>query len=338
MYFFEARDEAFKLASKGSNKVNPVYTKYSPIYIAATSNVKGTMGLYQNYESVLAVGSTGAYGFEAALNNAKKVDLFDINELQRLFFEYMYTAIIYLDYETFIKHFTIKKATSILTRNDLKDLLSEELYSKLYYFLPSDVEDVFTLLYSYKDNASLLLSSLFRTEHLIDLNYLKKNISFYNEEQYYKLQKILLEDRCIIDYRTASLTDLPKEFNDKYDLIILDNILQYYKDIISLETPYAVNMFIQKKLSKLLTEEGVIQVNYGFEVAADAFKKKFNIPYELENPNYIKDLILKREIKEGINIPLVEKWDNYSYSFIPGVEQIEGRNSENLVLTYKKKS
>ena len=27
----------------------------------------------------------------------------DINELQRLFFEYMYTAIIYLDYETFIK-------------------------------------------------------------------------------------------------------------------------------------------------------------------------------------------------------------------------------------------
>lgn len=78
---FLARDTAFKLASTPYVADNPIYTKYSPIYIAATSNVKGTMNLYQNYDSVLAVGSTGAHGYEAALNGASRVDLFDINEL-----------------------------------------------------------------------------------------------------------------------------------------------------------------------------------------------------------------------------------------------------------------
>ena len=271
------REEAFKLASSKTDisKVmeDPTYEKYGSIYIATTANVVDTMKLYKNCNDVLAIGGTGAHCYEAILNGATTVDMFDVNELQKLYFEYMYTAIMHLDYETFIKHFTLAKKTSFMHKSEIKDLLSEELYNKL----------------------------------------------------------------------VKSLTDVPSEFDKQYDLIVLDNLLQYYKDIPELETPYLTNLFIQKKLSNLLKSEGVIQVNYGFGIAAEAFKEKFNIPSNFELPKDTllsilpKSMILREEQENGINIPLVEEYGDYSYDFITGVEIEDGANMDNLVLTYKKK-
>ena len=333
----EIRNAAFRLADQKFVEGKPTYGLYSPIYIASTSNVTDTMKLYKDYESVLTVGGTGAHAYEALLNGAKHVDLFDINELQRLYFEYMKTAITYLDYPTFIKHFTLPKQTTVMKRENLKDLLSNDLYQKLYFFLPDEVEEVFSPLFDFHYSVDLVISNLFRFEHIITLDHLKKNVSFYNEEEYYKLQTILRDENYPMDFKTVPLTDVPKAFKEKYDLIILDNILQYYKDIRGLETPYAVNMFISKQLSSLLKEDGTIQVNYGFEVATDAVKERFKIPYTKSCVPMI-DFILKTEQKTGINIPLIEKWsDRYSYEFIPGVERTETPGKENLILNYKRK-
>lgn len=334
---YQARDAAFKLASEKYEAGKSVYTLFSPIYIAATSNVTSTVDLYKDYNSVLSVGGTGAHGFEVALNGAKKVDLFDANYLQKLYFEYMKTAVMYLDYETFVKHFTLQVQRKIFKKSEIRDLLSNELYDKLVYYLPEDVETVFTSLYDWFDSTDLILSSLFRFEHFITLDYLKKNISFYNEEQYYELQKILRAGSCEFNYETLSLVDVPKHFQTGYDLIILDNILQYYKNIPGLDDPYLVNMFIRKKLSNLLVDNGQIQVNYGFEVATDAFREKFKIPYNKEHLDFYRKFQLQEEMKKGINIPLVEKWDDYTYSFVSGVERIQGGKSDNLVLSYRKK-
>lgn len=335
---YQARDMAFKLASERYIPGTTNYTSFSPIYIAATSNVTSMVQLYQNYNSVLSVGGTGAISYEVALNGAKNVDLFDVNFLQKLYFEYMKTAITYLDYKTFIKHFTLPIQKIGFTRMDLQNLLSNELYDKLVDYLPTDVETVFTPLYDYFDSLDLILSGLFRFEHTLAVDYLKKNISFYNEEQYYKLQKILRSESCKFNYETISLENTPKYFQAKYDLIFLDNILQYYKDIPGMDTPYLVNMFIQKKLNSLLKDEGKIQVNYGFEVATDALKEKLKIPYNNCCLEMYGVFQLIEEMKSGINIPLIEKWDNYTYSFVPGVERILGRDSENLVLTYRKRT
>lgn len=344
---FNIRKEAFKLAAsqpEASDVIeDPMYQKYSSIYIAPTANVVDTMKLYKDYSEVLSVGSTGAHCYEALLNGAKKVDMFDINELQKLYFEYMYTAIMHLDYEAFIKHFTLATKTSFMHKNEIKDLLSEELYNKIVKYLPEDVEKVFSSLYDYYDNFDLLASNLFITDHPINLDYLKRNASIYNEAEYYKLQKILRQENCQISYQTVSLTDVPKKFDKQYDLIVLDNILQFYKDIPGLEAPYLTNMFIQKKLSNLLKDDGTIQANYGFGIATEAFKEKFNIPSNFELPKnpllflVPKEFIVALEQQNGINIPLVEKWKNYSYDFISGVEIEDGINTDNLVLTYKKK-
>lgn len=335
MDILKAREEAFRLSQTKYQEGPPVYTKYSPIYIASTSNVKDTMELYGKKENVLTVGGTGAHAYEALLHGAEHVDCFDINELQRIYYEFMKTAITYLSYEDFMKYFALEKQNKFFQKKDIGNLLSNEVFDKLSPFLPDDVLTVLGPIYDFNYSPDIIISSLFRFEHPVFRDYLKRYVSFYNEEEYYRLQKILRE-REAIDYHVMDITDLPNQFSSKYDLIVLDNVLQYYKKIGGLDSPYAVNMFLNKKLSGLLTEDGVIQAAYGFEVATDAFKDKFKIPYQ-KRRGFMEEAMIAREKKESLMIPLVDKWDSYSYDFIPGVEQVEGRPSENMVLTYKKK-
>lgn len=328
-------EDAFKLASTPYKAGNTEFATCSPIYIAPTSNVKDTLALYSNYQRVLAVGSTGAHGYEALLNGAKQVDLFDVNKLQRLYYEYMKTAIIQLKYEDFMKHFTLKEQQDVMPVHKYSNLLSNELYDKLVDFVPDEVAEVFTPLYDYFYSTELITSALFRLEHIITPEYLKSYVSFYEEENYNKLKRILQENENAITYRTCSLTDVPKTYKDQYDLVILDNILQYYKNIPTFETPYDVNCFIRKKLSQRVAEDGSIQATYGFEVAADAFMEHLGLVQEQEEQSLIKQLVIQKEIKEGIHIPLIQKWSGYDYNLIPGVEMYDGRESKNLVLTYK---
>lgn len=334
-----AREEAFRLAKSKYMVGDTTYTEYSPVYLGATSNVKGTMSLYKGYENVLAIGATGAHGYEAALNGAKKVDMFDVNELQRIFFEYMKTAIMFLSYEDFIKYFTLKEQKMLFQKKDIANLLANELYPQLALLLPDDVDYVLEPLFDFFYSEDLILSGLFRFEHPLTLDYLKKYVSFYNKEEYYRLQNILRSGSCEINYYQASLQDVPKKFQGKYDLIVLDNVLQYYSKIRGLETPYNANMFISKELGKLLADNGAIQAAYGFEVATDALKMSQGIPFTgcKESKHLLAQFALKVEQKEGICSQLVKKWDRYTYDFIPGVEQEEDKPAENVVLTYRKK-
>ena len=335
----EAREQAHKLASKRLKLGLTNYGMYDSIYIASTSNVKGTLDLYKDYDSVLTVGATGAHAYEAALAGAKKVDQFDINELQRLFYEYMKVAIIKLSYEDFIKYFTLKRHSQVMSYYELKDLLSSELYHRIRSYLPEDVDMVFGDLFSNFSHIDLIMSSLFRFEHAISTDYLKSMISFYNEEEYYKLQDILRNNKCEISYHTTSLKDIPHKFDDKYDLILLYNILQYYKNIPGLNNPNRVHMFLDKNLNGLLTDSGVIQANYGFTVAAEAVKKYYGMPTSTDIwiANPFSQMETNKEIKEGIDVQLLRKWDNYRYDFIDAVESFDGLDTQNVIITYKPK-
>ena len=335
----EARTAAYKLSSKRLQQGLTNYGTYDSIYMATTSNVKGTLALYKDYDSVLTVGSTGAHAYEAALAGAKKVDQFDINELQRLFYEYMKVGIMNLSHQDFIKYFTLKKHSFMMSFYELKDLLSDELYYRLRPNLPEDVDMVLGSIFDCSNHIDLLMSSLFRFEHRLDTNYLKQMVSFYNEEEYYNLQDILRNNKCEINYHTASLKELPYKFNDKYDLIILDNILQYYQNIPGLNNSNRVHMFIDKTLSSMLTDKGVIQTNYGFTIAAEAVKKHLGMPtsMDIRISNPISQIQTDIEMKKGIDVQLLKKWDNYRYDFIDAVESFEGLDTNNVVITYKPK-
>ncbi len=337
MDLLQTRNAAYRLATKPYIPGNTDFGEYSSIYLASTSNVLDTLALYKDYESVLTIGGTGAHGFEAALHGAKKVDMFDINELQRMFYELFKTAITFLDYKDFIKFFTLKEQNMFFKKDDIKNLISNEMYEYLRLFLPEEIDFVLRPLFEFFASPDLILSALFRFEHPLTLDYLKRFISFYNEEDYKKLQAILRSGACEFNYHTLSLTNVPEFFKGKYDLILLDNVLQHYKNIPLLDTPYNVNQFIQKRLMEKVNDGGVIEVNYGFEIATTAFAKKFNLPSS-PNPNANSLAEAKHtteEMKNGINCRLYEKWKRYEYNFISGVEEPYDQTT-NMVLSLRK--
>lgn len=333
-----AQEEAYAEAIRNQRFKKTEFSKYSPIYLTATSNVKGLLSLYKDYESVLTVGSTGALGFEAAINGAKKVDMFDINKLQKIYYELLKTAITYLDYEEFIHYFSHEKLPKQFRKRDINNLVSTEMYEKIKDFLPSEARFVLEPLYENFYSADLLLSGLYHFKHTIDIDYLKSVISFYNKEEYTKLQNILKNNECDINYHNVDLTDVPDFFKDKYDLILLDNILQYYKDIPMLDTPDKVHQFVSQKLNERVNDYGLIQVNYGFEVTTLAFQQKFGIPFDNPNQDFgIPNFKIMEEMENGINIQLYEKWRNqYKYDLIPGVMEPKSK-IKNMVITYQKK-
>ncbi len=266
-----------------------------------------------------------------------RVDMFDINELQKVYFELFKAGIMHFEYDEFIKHFTWVGQKERFTKQDISDLLSNDMYDKLVNYLDSDTTSILSPLYDYLYSPDLILSNLFRFEHPINPEYLKRYVSLYNEESFKKLKNILWNG-ADINYKVVSLNDLANVFLDKYEVIILDNILQYNKDISGLESVDDVNNFISQTLGSMLTENGAIQAGYGYEVGTAAFKDSFGIPYnESEFAGIIGKIMLDVEKNSGILIPLVNNYDNYNYDFIPGVEQADGRESDNMVLTYVKK-
>lgn len=342
MSLLKARSEAYRLANSPQSITREPHSKYSPIYLASTSNVKDTLALYHDYKKVLTLGATGAHAFEAALNGAEKIDMFDINELQKIYYELIKTAIIHLDYDDFIKYFTSQETTQPSYTSNCQRFFSQELYQKLKLFLPARVKFILGPLFQSSSYSNLLSSNLCKYMYPVDLAYLKKFISFYNEKEYNRLRYILSSRKCKINYHNVDITKVPTYFKDKYDLILLDNVLQYYEDIPELNTPSAVDAFIQKQLMKMLNNGGSIQASYGFEAETEAFQRRIN-SYSQNSQTYERYYeILQRQrlidiaTKYDINNLLYQENNNYEYSFFEGVES-DKIKKENMVLTLRKK-
>lgn len=322
----------------------------SPIYLATTSNVRNTLSVYNNYCNVLAVGGTGAHGYEALIHGAKKVDLFDINELQRLYFLYMKTAIMILPYEDFIRYFTFNINDDNFC-GDINIFLNSKLFKKLEKFLPNDVKEVFGTLWDNYSSDDIFYSRLVRSGHNFSLEYLKGAVSFYEEDNYNKLQNILRSNPNIISYFVSSLTELSSKINNVYDLVLLDNILEYYDKIPELDSIDKIDVFIKNSMRKLVVPGGQIQVGYAYGYDTDVFCQEFGITdiHGIEsfedtysNVDFFFDdffpsnsfLISHEELKsKNLILQLMRKKCGYRYDIFDGINELEGKN---MVLTYRR--
>ena len=346
-YFFmsitQIVEEAHKLACTPYHMSNPSFASVSPVYIAPTSNIKAACKIVGNAKSVLAVGGMGAIGYEMALNGAEKIDLFDINILQKMYAEIVKAGIINFDYDTFIKYFTLPYQQNMMPYEVMKNLLSPEMYLRLRDYLSWDTKIVYDYLYHSFSSVDLIASSVYRFEFDVSIGFLRKFASLYNKRSYYILQELLRNNPNLITYQTASLIDIPSLYTGGYDAIILDNILQYFRSLEGLDTVEKVDEFVKGKLNAMLNPGGTVEVNYGYELRTAALKRMLKIPYNKKNlvdnmsnlPPYMlsmaSDALTEKEMQEGLNTNLIFH-GGYDYHFIPGVE-IEHK-SDNVVLTY----
>lgn len=333
----EAITQSIKLSNQPIEAVEKNFTNYSPIYIAPTSNIIDTIGLYDNVESALTVGSSGSFPYELALNGTKKIDCFDKNILQYLFFELIDAGIKNLDYNQFINNFTAMMLNS--RSQDYSLMFSDDLFFDVLPQVKEPAREYWRNLFFYDDMRNFLITNLFRVNHPIYVEYLELFSSIYQEDKYYKLQELLRSDKVSIDYHICDITEIDKEFEgNSYDLVVFDNILQYYKSIAGLSTHNKAHDFIQNQVIPMLTDDGKIQVGYGFQLIAEVI--------DIINGNEANEMqqVLRRMNKETLDesikndfIPnMIKNYDTYDISYIPGVEPAMFFESKNVIMSYKK--
>ena len=180
-----------------------------PVYLFSNENIAGYMPALgdMNGANVLTVCASGDHMFEAYLRGAANVDTFDINTLQKCVAELKTHMIRDLDYEQFMDFFFNKKHffnTRILS--PIRRKFSPELAGFIQRY-----NSIGRHLFRY--NASQHSSN-----DPFKISYVA------NPNEYYRLRDLLPEK---IQFHECDLMDLSEKITQKYDVIMLSNIMDY---------------------------------------------------------------------------------------------------------------
>ena len=162
-----------------------------------------------NDANVLTVLGSGDQYFQAILDGAKNVDVFDINYIAWLHFLWKFTAIRTLSYEEFIQMFIIDNLNNLA------------IYGKLRNFLPDEVKYFFDKLISLKRDFSSI-----KLRNVIFDNAKINNIPYFDSKTYYVLQS-LLRNQPIPSFYNCDLLNIKSFTKESYDVALISNIYHY---------------------------------------------------------------------------------------------------------------
>lgn len=95
-----------------------------------------------------------------------------------------------------------------------------------------------------------------------------------SDENYKRLQELLLANPDIIDYRVGDITRLDLDDDDKYDIILLSNALQYLDLFIDKDKdPYIELRRIFDELKIHLSDKGLLQLLYIYSINEQNFTR-----------------------------------------------------------------
>ena len=162
-----------------------------------------------NDANVLTVLGSGDQYFQAILDGAKNVDVFDINYIAWLHFLLKFTAIRTLSYEEFIQMFIVDNLNNLA------------IYGKLKNFLPDEVKYFFDKLISLKRDFSSI-----KLRNVIFDNAKINNIPYFDSKTYYVLQS-LLRNQPIPSFYNCDLLNIKSFTKESYDVALISNIYHY---------------------------------------------------------------------------------------------------------------
>lgn len=260
-----------------------------------TNEFVGTFPKIINFDNadVLSVVGSGDQYFTAILSGAKNVTLFDLNENAWYHFVLKFTAIKYLSFEEFWQFFIIDGLDNL------------KLYLKIRDYLPFDVRRFFDMMRVRK----IKFSNIKFVELLEDTDYVRI-IPYLRQEEYYKLQNLLVKRILPICYIKDFADIALGSERENYDILLLSNIYNW----MDLRPIALKSLFAGYKLEKNFNP--VI-----FKYLLDKFDSC--LIQALYAWNYYNDINKFKELGFNVNA-------------IPAVKQTEYNDGLNYVLTYKR--
>ncbi len=180
------------------------------VYGFTNENIKVFSSIF-NFDNarVLTVLGSGDQYFDALLNGAIEVEVFDINVLAWYHFILKYTAIKILSYEEFKQMFVIDNLDNL------------DIYKKIRPYLLDKVRCFFDkLIILCKKISSIKINNTIFSNAKIE------NISYLDINLYYKLQSILTSIDIPLFYN-CNLLDIQDYTNKAYDISLFSNVYHY---------------------------------------------------------------------------------------------------------------
>ena len=183
-------------------------------YLFTNENINGYMPSLEG-QNVLAVGSCGDHYFNARLNGASKVDLFDINYLSKFIICLKKAGFEHLDYDTFCIFFGLY---------NIYNIFDYDIFNKFSKYLDDETSTYWKHIYEIAKNRgySIYESELISKFHHQAEEIMKSN-RYFAESEFLRLKKLLSETSEIKFFHT-DINDLPYLIREKYDSMFLSNI------------------------------------------------------------------------------------------------------------------
>ena len=202
------------------------FIKNSKIYVHTNENIDECFKYFdfRHINNALVVLSSGDYIFNLLANNVLNIDAFDTNQLTEYYVFGLKMALIkkynYYEYLNILKRLTSDNISVEETTDIILGLIPymEEKYQKHWTKI---------VLYNKKKQENR--EKTFNLLHLIGYETHCSNLmvnTYLKNEENYNLVKENLK-KANISFKCANAVNLHKDFNGKYDLILLSNILDF---------------------------------------------------------------------------------------------------------------
>lgn len=203
-------------------------------------------------QRVLTVGSSGDHYFNALLNDAYKVDLFDINYISKFIIYLKKSGFEKLDYDVFCIFFGLY---------NIHHIFDYDIYKMFCKSLNDEASRYWNYLYELARHRGY---SIYESDIISDyhdhIEEVMESNQYFKEDEFLKLKKILTNIPDI-SFTHTNINELPSLLREKYDSMFLSNIGTYQGNTRFIRTV--------KKLSKNLNNNGKIYFAYLYEEASE---------------------------------------------------------------------
>lgn len=234
------------------------HSKFYEIYPFATENISGYLNRYNLKEkSILSVGSSNDQIINAYFLGAKQVTSFDINPFTEYYFELKKAAIKVFSYEEFLNFFCYYNYPKTFIKN--RNAFSYDKFLKISKYLSKESFVFWNTLFDRFSGLKIRKNMFSKDENLFRA--VIKNNLYLDKENFYMLKNTI--DGLKPLFINCDFRDISGILNDKYDYILLSNVLTYMETMYE----YPLKGFSEdiKKLFSFLNDNGVMLVAYLYD-------------------------------------------------------------------------
>jgi len=287
------------------------FSEYNRTYYWTNEQIALYLDLinFDGKNSALSVASSGDHAFNLIEKGISNVDTFDSNKFTEYFVLGFKRALIlkyeYLDF----CHISSRLRSPEISLEELSEIVYGLIpYMDLKYqiFWKIIIDYNYKIQIEHKTNLNLFL--------MLSIDLFHRSISQFvfnsylkDEESYNKFKKNLVNAN--ITFKYANALNLHNEFNKKYDVILLSNILDYFDKVFGSDWTYDKLLNYEENLTKLLNDEGVIFLHYVMAYLKDGerFRREIIINSDITPADLTNEEIKTLSSSDGIGNAIILK-------------------------------